>query len=262
VPPTTRGGTWRGPKRPQAIAGEPVAGMIEAMDDVRAGRTIRAMRLRLGWTQRYLGQRSEVSQQEISVLERGHLDRTPLRVVRAVVRALDGSAEIDIRWRGGALGRLLDSRHAALTGLAANLIADAGWEVAPEITYSEFGERGSIDLAAWHASARTLLVVEIKSELTSLEATLRKHDEKVRLAPTVVAARFAWHPSAVARLLVLPDVRTAHRRVALAGPVLDRAYPIRGWTMRRWLRVPAGRGDGLIYLPGTTGRGGRRAVDR
>jgi hypothetical protein len=40
------------------------------------------------------------------------------------------------------------------------------------VTFSIYGERGSIDLLAWHSETRTLLVVELKSELTSIEETL------------------------------------------------------------------------------------------
>lgn len=230
------------------------------MDDIRVGRILRAMRLRLGWTQTSLSARSGVSQQEISLLERGHLDRAPIRIVRVVFKALDASAEFDIRWRGGAMDRLLDDRHAELVGAASSLLSSAGWDVLPEVSYSKFGERGSIDLVAWHAPTRTLLVVEVKSELTSLEATLRKHDEKVRLGPEVVAERFGWRPLQVARLLVLPDSRSAQRRVAGADRVLRRVYPGRGWAARRWLKAPIGRGDGLIYLPITTPRSRSRSA--
>ena len=34
-----------------------------------------------------------------------------------------------------------------------------GWTVLPEVTYSVYGERGSIDLVAWHADTRTLLTL-------------------------------------------------------------------------------------------------------
>jgi hypothetical protein len=58
------------------------------------------------------------------------------------------------------------------------------------VSYSVYGERGSIDLLAWHPAIRTLLVIEVKTEVSSVEAMLRKHDEKVRLAPRVAAERF------------------------------------------------------------------------
>lgn len=225
------------------------------MDDVRAGRLLRALRRRLGLSQKKLGERVGVSQQQISLLERGHCDAAQIRTVRLVFRGLEASADLDIRWRGGAIDRLLDERHAALVRAIGDFLGGEGWEVMPEVTYNHFGERGSIDLVAWHAASATLLIVEVKTELTSIEATLRKHDEKVRLAPGVVAERFGWRPTTVARLLVLPDHRTARRQVDRAGSVLGRAYPMRGWNVRRWLKWPVGRGDGLLFLSSTTPRG-------
>ena len=227
---------------------------MAGMDDVRAGRILRALRVRLGWTQRQLGERCGVQQQQISLIERGHAERTPMRVVRAVFRAVDASVGWDVRWRAGALDRLLDERHASLVGAMADLLTSLGWVVLPEVTYSVFGERGSIDSVAWQASTATLVIVEVKSELTATESTLRKHDEKARLARGVVKEQFGWHPRRVARLLVLPDDRTSRRRVAGAASVLDRRYPLRGWDMRRWLSAPSGVGDGLLFLSATSPR--------
>lgn len=225
------------------------------MDDVRAGRLLRALRIRARLTQQELGRRAGVSQQEVSLLERGHLDAVPLRTIRSAFRALEASADVDIRWRGGAVDRLLDERHAALVGaISKRLVAD-GWDPLPEFTYNHFGDRGSMDLIAWHARTATLLIVEVKTELTSIEATLRKHDEKVRLGPSVVRERTGWKPASVGRLLVLPDHRTARRQVERADAVLVRTYPLRGWEMRRWLKGPIGRGDGVLFLPSTTPRG-------
>jgi hypothetical protein len=50
-----------------------------------------------------------------------------------------------------------------------------------------------------------LLVIELKSELTSVEETLRRLDVKVRLATRVAGERFGWRAVAAARLLVLPS---------------------------------------------------------
>ena len=173
-------------------------------------------------------------------------------------RGVEAGIEWEIRWRGGAVDRLLDERHAELVGAISELLAHDGWEVVPELTYNVFGERGSIDLVAWHAATSTLLIVEVKTELTSIEATVRKHDEKVRLGPEVVEERLGWRPEFVARLLVLPETRTARRQVERAERVLGRAYPTRGWAMRRWLRAPIGRGDGILLLSSTTARGRSR----
>lgn len=196
-----------------------------------------------------------MSQQEISLLERGHLDAVQLRTIRLVFRGLDAGAELDIRWRGGAVDRLLDERHAALVGLTSELLSSDGWQVLHEVTYNHFGDRGSIDLIAWHPATATLLVIEVKTELTSIELTLRKHDEKVRIAPALVAERWGWQPRAVARLLVMPDHRAARRQVDRSDATLKRTYPGRGWIVRRWIKRPSGPGDGLLFVPLTTAGG-------
>jgi transcriptional regulator with XRE-family HTH domain len=228
------------------------------MDDIRAGRLLRALRRRARLTQKELGARVGLSQQEVSLLERGHLNAVQVRTVRSVFRGVEAGIEWEIRWRGGAVDRLLDERHAELVGAISELLANDGWEVIPELTYNVFGERGSIDLVAWHAPTSTLLIVEVKTELTSIEATVRKDDEKVRLGPEVVNERLGWRPRLVARLLILPEHRTARRQVERAEAVLGRAYPARGRAVRRWLRAPAGRGDGILMLSSTIARGRSR----
>ena len=55
------------------------------------------------------------------------------------------------------------------------------WILAPEVSYSIFGERGVIDILAWHPTRRALLVIELKSELTSIEETLRRDLARVTL---------------------------------------------------------------------------------
>jgi Holliday junction resolvase-like predicted endonuclease len=147
----------------------------------------------------------------------------------------------------------VDRRHARLGERVVEWLARFGWEVLPEVSYSEFGERGSIDLLAWHPRTRTLLVVELKTELTSIEATIRNHDAKARLAATVARRRLGWAPASVSRLLVLPDERTARRRVAQFGHVLSRAYPVRGRTVRRWLQAPDGSISGLMFVSAADG---------
>jgi transcriptional regulator with XRE-family HTH domain len=219
------------------------------MDELRIGRIVRALRHRLDLPQTSLASRADCSQSTISLIERGRLDGVSPPVLRRVLRALDADLVLLVRWRGGELDRLLDERHASLgEALSRELIA-AGWEVVPEVSFSIFGERGSIDLLAWHASSRTLLVVELKSELTSIEETLRRHDTKVRLASRIAAERFGWRPAGVGRLLVLPEGRTGRRHVERHATLFERSYPARNVAVRRWLREPAGLPmAGLLFL--------------
>lgn len=193
----------------------------------------------------------------------------PFRRVVAIARALDADVLISVRWRGGELDRLLDEGHAVVLGHVAELLRTFGWITESEVTYSLYGERGSIDLLAWHAPTRTLLVIEIKTELTSVEATLRKHDEKARLAARVAAERYGWRAASTARLLVLPNLSTARRRVECHRAVLDAAYPFRGEALRAWIRQPTHRDPtrrpvaGLLFVsPAHAVRGRRRAITR
>jgi transcriptional regulator with XRE-family HTH domain len=228
------------------------------VDDRRVGWLIRRIRQHFGLRQIDLGIRSSVSQQRISAIELGNLDGVPLRTIRAVIEPMGGSVELLIRWKGGDLDRLADEAHAALVGAVARWLSAEGWQVVPEVSYSIYGERGSIDIVAWHADTRTLLVVEVKTELTSVEATLRKHDEKVRLAGRVVRERFGWEPRNIGRLLVLPDVSTARRRVGRHDAVLLQAYPRRGDAVRWWIKDPRGAFAGLRFQSLTRGAGDKR----
>lgn len=235
------------------------------MDDGRAGAVLRALRRRRRLPQHAVARAAGVSQATISRLERGHLDTVSLGSVRRAFSAVDARVSVDVSWRGGALDRLLDERHAALVGRLVTVLSADGSDVAVEVTYSRYGERGSIDVLAVLLQARAAIVVEVKTELTSVEETLRRHDAKVRLAPLLAEERFGWRPLHVSRLLVLPEDRTARRRVARQAALLDRALPARGRAVRDWLRRPDGALAGLWFLSsshGQTQRRGSRAAGR
>jgi transcriptional regulator with XRE-family HTH domain len=224
--------------------------------DIRIGARFRALRQRLGWRQRDLAARAHVSQSLVSLLERGHLERLSIESIRRIAHALDADFVVQLRWRGGDLDRLVDEAHAALVGTTAELLRRAGWQLRLEVSYAIYRERGSIDILAWHPRYRALLVVEVKSELTNVEETLRKQDEKVRLAPRIVAEQLGWQVTHVGRLLVLPEQSTARRRVERRSAVMDVAYPSRGAEARRWLAAPAGPTAGLLFVSTQARRGG------
>lgn len=187
------------------------------MNDQRIGRALRALRHRREWRQKDVAARAGVSQQVISRIERGKVGGLSRDALRRVFAAVDADVVTTIRWHGGELDRLLDEGHAGLAGTIASLLTHLGWVVLPEVTYSEWGERGSIDLLAWHAATRTLLVVEIKTEIADSEEMLRAHDVKARLARGLGEARFGSRPRVVARLLVVAEGTTNRRRIARLG---------------------------------------------
>jgi hypothetical protein len=139
--------------------------------------------------------------------------------------------------------------------------------VAVEVTYSEFGERGSIDVIGARRDEFAMVVVEVKSELAAIEATLRKLDEKVRIVQGSLGwKRFGFRPRSVGRLLVLPSTNVARRRVNLSSDVLDLAFPDRAGRVRGWLRAPQGNLAGIQFVsftnPGSDKReaGGSKRV--
>ena len=231
----------------------------ERVDDVRVGRILRALRRRLGWTQQQLGSRCGLSQQAISLIERGHGSRLAGSTMRRVFAAVDARWEPAVTWRGGDMDRLLDADHARLVEAVVRALVALGWEVRVEVTYSEFGERGSIDVLAARADLLAILSVEVKSDLTVIEGTIRKADEKDRIVRRFLAReRFGFAPRVVGRLLVLPATDTARRRVRSSRATLDAAFPTRGSTVRMWLRRPVGDLSGLLFVADTSGGSGKR----
>ncbi|MEO7332300.1 MAG: helix-turn-helix transcriptional regulator [Gemmatimonadales bacterium] len=233
------------------------------MDDARIGRTIRSLRLRRGWRQRDLAARAGVSQQLISSVERGHLGTLSLATLRRVAAVLDIRLPLRPEWRGGELDRLLDADHAELQAAASEALRSFGWLPAAEVTFSRFGERGSIDLLAFHAASRMLLVVEVKTMVADLQSLLRGVDAKTRLAVPLARER-GWRPVFAVPCLILAEGTTNRRRVEHAAPLLGR-FSMRGSVARAWLRRPGpahNAPSGLLLfrnLPSTNRSGGRRA---
>src|SRR5438309_2150340 len=169
------------------------------MDAVRLGLSLRALRIRRGWRQSDLGARVRVSHGTISNAERGRVGSLSVDTLARIVAALDARLDVTVRWRGEQLDRLLDEAHARLVESVVSLLVRWGWEVGVEVTFATYGERGSIDILAWHQSTGILLVIEVKTVMPDAQAMLATFDRKVRLAPGIAAER-GWAVSAVARL--------------------------------------------------------------
>ena len=220
--------------------------IIWTMDDQRIGRVVRALRRRVGWRQADLAEKAGCSRATVSETERGRLPE--VRLLRGILRALDASLVLDVWWRAGALDRLLDVDHAAIVATVTSVLGAAGWEIRVEVTYNDFGDRGSIDVLAFHLGSASLLVIEVKTEIAAVEETLRKIDEKVRLAPNVARSRFGWTPKSSSRLLVLPDLSTPRRRIDSQAAIFDHVFPLRGRAIRSWIAEPHGPIAGLWFL--------------
>jgi hypothetical protein len=123
-----------------------------------------------------------------------------------------------------------------------------GWVLRPEVSYSEFGERGVVDLLCWHAAARAVLVVEIKTELVDFGDLLARLDTKHRLAREI-ARRLGWQASSVSSALLVADSNTNRRRAADHAGLLGAALPTDGRELVQWLKTPVGEVRALRFVP-------------
>jgi transcriptional regulator with XRE-family HTH domain len=203
------------------------------MRDEVVGRVFRMTRLRRGWTQSELAARAGVSESTISRIEGGEAGRYRLRVVQRHGNALTLRVEIQVAGRGGDTDRPLDDEHAAIVEHVASLLARDGWLVDAEPSYNIYGERGRIDLLAFHPTSETVLVVEVKTEITDLQALFGSLDAKARIAPRLAAAR-GWDVDRVATLIAVADVKR-NRRIIRSHPTLFGRFERHGGRIRAWM---------------------------
>ncbi|MEA2623004.1 MAG: hypothetical protein QOH61_1914 [Chloroflexota bacterium] len=221
---------------------------MASVNPKEAGRALRAIRRRQGKRLSDVAVAARLSRSTASRVERGEWDGITYRSITAVAAALDAALASVVSWHGAALDRLLDEGHARLVGLVVKQLRALGWVVAVEVSYSVYGERGSIDVPAWHPGSATLLVIEVKSELGSVEGLLRPLDAKVRLAAGIAREQFGWQAARVARIVVFPEDRTIRRQVERHRVVLEHALPAGNVEIRGWLRVPSGALRGRWFL--------------
>jgi hypothetical protein len=181
-------------------------------------------------------------------LEAADIDNLRLGEIDRCFAALEARLDLRAWYHGAAADRLLDEGHAELVGLCVEILRAFGWLVQVEVSFSDFGDRGTIDILAWHAASRSLLVVEVKSELGSIEGTLRPLDIKFRLASKIARERFGWQPVTVGRIVVLPEDRTARRLVTRHAAVLRASLPAGSRDVRSWLRSPSGTMGRIWFL--------------
>lgn len=222
--------------------------MLLAMDLIRPGSRLRAIRVARRERIRDVAARSGLSPSTISRNERGAGPGTPVGTLVRHAAALGASLEMLVRWRGADLDRLVNAAHSALHEAVARLFGRLpGWIAVPEVSFSIYGERGVIDWLAWHPATRSLLVIELKTTLVDVQALLATIDRYVRLAPRIARER-GWHPVTVSMWVLFEDSSRNRRAVAAHADVFRRVVPADGRVVRAWLRNPAGRIAAVSFL--------------
>lgn len=217
---------------------------------VRFGRGVRALRRHRGWRQADLAMAASVSRERVSRIERGLGGPCSATELDRIAQALGARLNVRLDWNGEALDRLLDADHAHLVERVVRYLLDHRWEVATEVTFAVDGERGSVDVLARHPASAIILVVEVKSVVPDVQATLASLDRKTRLGP-VIARRTGWSGTGVAYLLVIAESRTSRRRVEAHRDTFATKFPDRSAAVRRWLSTPDRNRPlrGLWFLP-------------
>lgn len=230
------------------------------MDDLRLGGVFRAIRLHRRLRQVDAARSAGVSQSTVSRIERGRFATLPLDAIRAVAGVLEVRVDIVPRWRGDDLDRIVNARHSALhEALAARLSRLPGWVSEAEMSYSIYGERGVIDRLAFHAGRRSLVVFELKADLSDPAGLVGQLDRYRRLAPVVARGR-GWDAASISCWAVVADTDTNRRRLAGHRTLLRGALPADGRALAVWLRDPSGRLDGLTFLACPHTRTGTRSL--
>jgi transcriptional regulator with XRE-family HTH domain len=225
----------------------PIA-ILSAMDALRFGRVLRAVRRHLELTQATVATRAGVSQSVFSRAERGDLTGMTVGTLDRIAAAIGASLVIDIRYQGGRGDRLVDASHAALVDTIVGVLRRFRWEVEVEFTFNVFGDRGSVDILAWHPATRTLLIVEVKSRFTDLQAMLMSLARKLRVVPDAAREARGWDAVHVGRIVVAYGSAENRAVVARFASTFDAALPARATEVRAWLRHPTGLLSGVWLL--------------
>ncbi len=209
------------------------------MDDQTFGVIVRTTRVRQGKRQVDVARAGKVSAATVGRIERGHFGPISLDAVRRVCATVEIRVELQPRSRGADLDRMLGARHAQLAEAVAKAFLEdwPDWALLPEVSFNIFGDRGVVDLLAWHQGRRALLLIELKTEIVDIGGMIGTLDRKWRRGREIVAPR-GWDPLTVSTWLIVAGGRTNERRIAAHRTTLRAAYPDDLRRVRTWQADP------------------------
>ena len=152
------------------------------MRDLEVGRLLRMLRIRRGWRLRDVADRCGLSTATIGRTELGIISSA--HILRQHAASLDLRVEWRVVGRGADVARVLDDEHAAIVNALAGTLRHSGVMLEAEASFSEYGERGRIDLLGFDPASETVLVVEVKTELADLQDLFGGLNIKTRQDPS------------------------------------------------------------------------------
>ena len=198
-------------------------------------RVLKVLRLRKGWSQRDLGARLGISQSELSRWERAALEEPSVPKLERWAALVGAHLSIELQVAGER--PLHDQRQASIQAKLAATLRAAGWIVDVEVSFNDYGDRGRIDVLAFHPGHGILLVIEVKTRLDDAQDLLGRLDIKRRVAPSLAKER-GWPTTVTVPLIAIQDGRTARRRLSDHSALFAR-YPLRARAATAWLSNPA-----------------------
>jgi Holliday junction resolvase-like predicted endonuclease len=181
------------------------------------------VRIRREWRQSDVASRARISASVVARHERGMINS--LDMLDRHASALGLRADLRLLGRSGQLVRLADEEHAAIVEALADWLRRSGFEVEPEASFSEWGERGRIDLLAYDPRTTTVVIVEVKTLLLDLQELLGSLSVRERLVRTI-AGRRGW--TIERRITMLAVAGTAaNRKVVRSHAELFRPFIVR-----------------------------------
>lgn len=224
------------------------------VDDVAIGRLLRTIRITRGMRQVDVAASAGVSDSQVSRVETGRVADLRLVDLRAIAGALEVRIGLAATWRGGEADRIVNASHVALQQRVMGLLPRE-WTAEAEVTFSIYGERGSIDILAWHRESRTVLVIEVKTELSDPGRLVAQVDRYRRLASAIAQERGWGIPATIGVWVVIAESSMNRRRLASAGSLVRTGLPDGFRALRSWLRTPTGPLRALSFLPYSPVRG-------
>jgi len=180
-----------------------------------------------------------------------------LETLRSCLDVVEVRLDLRPSWRGPELNRLLDEDHAGLQAAWVQRMRQWDWDVRVEASFNHYGDRGRIDLLAFHPRTASLVVGEIKTELVDAQDLLGQLDVKVRVARQV-AAQLGWPaPKRVYPLLIIRSSSTARDRLRRLAPLFA-AFSVRGRAGVSCLRQPERLSTPLLVLSDLRSAGNSR----
>jgi transcriptional regulator with XRE-family HTH domain len=217
---------------------------------VAMGRVLRMLRLRRDWRQSDVAEKAGISSSAVGRHESGVIGSLRSLEQHAAVFGL--RVDVRVLGRAGSLMRLGDEEHARIAETVAAWFREHRFVTETEASFSEWGERGRIDLLAFDPLSGTLVIVEAKTQLLDLQDLFGSLNVKERLAATI-AERRGWKVDRCVTLLAVAQTaanRTAVREHPSSFADFDtRRLTIAGLRLGRrlihWVRADGDAGSWL-----------------